>query len=45
MALISIGCFFVIFLIAILWATRPDKSRQEPQHHGTEEQHESIIEA
>lgn len=45
MAFISIGSFFVIFLIAILWATRPEKHAHEAQHHGTEEQHESLIEA
>lgn len=42
MALISIGSFFVIFLIAILWATRP-VSKRETQEHGTKEQNESIL--
>jgi hypothetical protein len=41
-AFISIGSFFVIFLVAILWATRP-VSKREAQEHGTEEQHESLI--
>ncbi|MFZ0662993.1 MAG: hypothetical protein WAM66_09900 [Acidobacteriaceae bacterium] len=41
MAFISIGSFFVIFLVAILWATRPE-SKREARHHGTKEQHESI---
>jgi len=41
-AFISIGSFFVIFLIAILWATRPENKR-DAQEHGTEEQHESLI--
>lgn len=41
MALISIGCFFVIFLIAILWATHPE-SEHAAQHHGTKEQDESL---
>lgn len=45
MAFISIGSFFVIFLCAILWATRPEKNKHEAQHHGTKEQHESVIEA
>ena len=42
MAFISIGSFFVIFLIAILWATRPENKR-DAQEHGTKEQHESLI--
>jgi len=41
-AFISIGSFFVIFLIAILWATRPE-SKRDAQEHGTKEQHESLI--
>lgn len=41
MAFFSIGSFFVIFLIAILWATRPVKHGS--QEHGTEEQHESLV--
>lgn len=45
MAFISIGCFFVIFLVAILWATHPEKNKHEVQHHGTKEQHESVSEA
>lgn len=42
MAFISIGGFFVIFLVAILWATRPE-SKRDAQEHGTEEQHESLV--
>lgn len=45
MAFISIGSFFVIFLIAILWATHPEKDKHEAQRHGTTEQHESVTEA
>ena len=42
MAFLSIGVFFVIFLIAILWATRPE-SKSDAQTHGTKEQDESIL--
>lgn len=41
-AFLSIGVFFVIFLIAILWATRPE-SKRDAQTHGTKEQDESIL--
>jgi hypothetical protein len=43
-AFISIGSFFVIFLVAILWATRP-VSKREAQEHGTKEQNESILQS
>ena len=42
MAFISIGSFFVIFLVAILWATRPE-SKRDSQEHGTKEQNESVL--
>jgi hypothetical protein len=41
-AFISIGSFFVIFLVAILWATRPENKR-DAQEHGTKEQNESVL--
>ncbi|MGB7190787.1 MAG: hypothetical protein WBD10_11665 [Acidobacteriaceae bacterium] len=41
MAFLVIGVFFVIFLIAILWATRPENKR-DAQTHGTREQDESL---
>lgn len=33
-AFFSIGCFVVIFTVAILWATRPENKR-DAQTHGT----------
>lgn len=34
MAFFSIGCFVVIFTVAIIWATRPE-SKHDAQTHGT----------
>lgn len=42
MAFLAIGSFFGIFLVAILWATRPE-SKRDAQTHGTKEQDESIL--
>ncbi len=42
-AIFAISCFVVIFLIAILWATRP-VDKKEPGSHGTEQQWESFTE-
>jgi hypothetical protein len=41
-AFIAIGSFFGIFLVAILWATRPE-SKRDAKTHGTKEQDESIL--
>jgi hypothetical protein len=40
-AFFSIGSFVVIFVVAILWATRP-VSESDAARHGTREQSESL---
>ncbi|MGC2161442.1 MAG: hypothetical protein WA634_06020 [Silvibacterium sp.] len=41
MAFLSIGSFVVIFLVAILWATRP-ATKHDAEEHGTTQHPGSI---